>query len=418
MPSTAEAIWNKDGKVTAAEAKEYLDRYMTSAAWISNRRIQQATLRGEVDAVLAAATDGNTFASRPALEADKEATRVAKGKVSAKAGRGLPAPVVEPTPTPAPRALDHAAVERALGLERHTRVLIQRGLAELKTGVGYIDGLFGKGTRKAVRKWQQGKGFPATGYLTREQAEALEEVGRVATEWEKKEEAERERLRAEKEKLAREEAEREKREREEAERERLRAEKEKLAREEAEREKRERAEVERERLRAETERRAAAVSGRAEYEVARTAYKTEDYELAYKEFRKLAEDGHIPSQHYLGEMYRFGRGVGPDFKEAQRWYREPVEQGYARSQFAMGYIYHQGLGVHRDLEKARELYLKAAERGHSTAQYNLGNMLGGGLGGRQDLVEGYKWVLLANEKRQSERWAHWLGRNRKAHDMG
>ena len=156
---------NKDGKVTAAEAKEYLDRYMTSAAWISNRRIQQATLRGEVDAVLAAATDGNTFASRPALEADKEATRVAKGKVSAKAGRGLPAPVVEPTPTPAPRALDHAAVERALGLERHTRVLIQRGLAELKTGVGYIDGLFGKGTRKAVRKWQLGlgEGFPGDG---------------------------------------------------------------------------------------------------------------------------------------------------------------------------------------------------------------------------------------------------------------
>ena len=73
-----------------------------------------------------------------------------------------------------------ACLERQLGLDRAARRLVQQGLAALDYAVGALDGLFGPATRAALRQWQVGKGFAATGYLTREQADALIAQGREA----------------------------------------------------------------------------------------------------------------------------------------------------------------------------------------------------------------------------------------------
>ena len=56
---------------------------------------------------------------------------------------------------------------------------IQRGLGSLKFDAGPADGMFGNKTRGAIKNWQQAKGFDATGYLTRDQAEALRAVARI-----------------------------------------------------------------------------------------------------------------------------------------------------------------------------------------------------------------------------------------------
>jgi len=58
-------------------------------------------------------------------------------------------------------------------LTREERVRIQRGLAALGFDTGPPDGMFGPRTRSAIWEWQQAKGLEATGYLTREEAEAL-----------------------------------------------------------------------------------------------------------------------------------------------------------------------------------------------------------------------------------------------------
>jgi formylglycine-generating enzyme required for sulfatase activity len=68
--------------------------------------------------------------------------------------------------------------ERALGLKRADRVLIQRGLNGLKLDAGPADGLYGPKTRGALRKWQVLKGLAATGYVTADQAKALVATGR------------------------------------------------------------------------------------------------------------------------------------------------------------------------------------------------------------------------------------------------
>ena len=75
-------------------------------------------------------------------------------------------------------------LEEQLGLDRAARVSIQQGLAALDYEIGAADGLFGPSTRRALRQWQAGKGFTATGYLTREQADTLVATGRDAVQQE------------------------------------------------------------------------------------------------------------------------------------------------------------------------------------------------------------------------------------------
>ena len=149
---------NGDGKVTAAEAKTYLDDTMTLAARREFGRHQNASLNGASGVVLASAGAGGAFPPRPAL---------------GEGGGGTE----DMAPPP---ELSAEEVEQALGLTHVQRVLVQRGLAALELDVGWADGVFGRRTRAAIGAYQKEKGLTETGYLTREQAEALEALGEEA----------------------------------------------------------------------------------------------------------------------------------------------------------------------------------------------------------------------------------------------
>ena len=79
---------------------------------------------------------------------------------------------------------DPAAVwmeaEQALGLSDEQRMLVQRGLLELGYDPRQANGLFGTGTRDAVRMWQTSEGLEATGYLTADAAAVLRRAGERA----------------------------------------------------------------------------------------------------------------------------------------------------------------------------------------------------------------------------------------------
>ena len=70
------------------------------------------------------------------------------------------------------------SLEAALGLSRGDRVLVQRGLSAQGFDAGKADGALGGRTRDALRSWQSGNGFAASGYLTRDQADRLIAAGR------------------------------------------------------------------------------------------------------------------------------------------------------------------------------------------------------------------------------------------------
>ncbi|KMK68696.1 peptidoglycan-binding protein [Puniceibacterium sp. IMCC21224] len=64
--------------------------------------------------------------------------------------------------------------EEALSLNREARREIQRDLSLLDYNTRGIDGLFGPGTRGAVKAWQASNGFDQSGYLEREQITRLD----------------------------------------------------------------------------------------------------------------------------------------------------------------------------------------------------------------------------------------------------
>ena len=72
---------DRDGQVTAAEAKRYLDRHMTRAARRTYGRHQRATLAGDETVVLASAVKGN-FTARPVLIAMREELEAANNTLT------------------------------------------------------------------------------------------------------------------------------------------------------------------------------------------------------------------------------------------------------------------------------------------------------------------------------------------------
>lgn len=87
-------------------------------------------------------------------------------------------------------ARDPERMEAALDLGAAARQQIQRNLTVLGHDTRGVDGIFGPGSRNAIRNWQQANGFEATGFLTAEQIAMLNQM--AATRQAELEEQERE----------------------------------------------------------------------------------------------------------------------------------------------------------------------------------------------------------------------------------
>lgn len=86
----------------------------------------------------------------------------------------------------------------------------------------------------------------------------------------------------------------------------------------------------------------------------------EEAKEAAKWFRKAAEQGFIPAQMELGNMYAHGHGVEKDATEAANWFARAAEKGDANAQFNLALCYYSGFGVEKDLKKAFKLMTAAA----------------------------------------------------------
>lgn len=83
--------------------------------------------------------------------------------------------------------------EDGLNLTRNERRAIQRNLTLLNFNTRGVDGIFGRGSRAAIRNWQQTNGFAQTSFLTTEQINRLDaQASRRAAEIEAEEERARE----------------------------------------------------------------------------------------------------------------------------------------------------------------------------------------------------------------------------------
>ena len=158
---------------------------------------------------------------------------------------------------------------------------------------------------------------------------------------------------------------------------------------------------------------------------------------AVESMRELAENGDIHAQYFMGELYRDGPLLPPDWVMARYWFDKAAKQGYVVAQYALGKLYlsddasvhdpelgiqwleyaayngnHdasyrlgkeylKGESVRRDTRKAMDHIYTSAQAGNLHAQYLLGKLLLQGKAVERDKEAGIQWLSQAAEQGHS-----------------
>ncbi len=116
----------------------------------------------------------------------------------------------------------------------------------------------------------------------------------------------------------------------------------------------------------------------------------------FEKCKRLAEQGDVNSQWWLGNIYKNGlQDVEKDYVEALKWYRKAAEQEPS-VQYDVGNFYRYGYGVEQDYVQAFESYKQAAENNKVEAQLALGNCYYHGRGVEQDYSQAAYWYRQAD----------------------
>jgi TPR repeat protein len=134
------------------------------------------------------------------------------------------------------------------------------------------------------------------------------------------------------------------------------------------------------------------------YSNARMAFMFGQYEVAFKAWQPLAEEGYAKAQASLAWMYHTGNGVKRDRKKAVSWYIKAAEQGHAIAQNNLAAMYENALGTKINEKAAVYWYTESARSGYSIAQYNIGRMYAEGRGVEQNIDEGKYWWRIASRQ--------------------
>ena len=129
-------------------------------------------------------------------------------------------------------------------------------------------------------------------------------------------------------------------------------------------------------------------------------YKSQNYEMAFRYYKKVVVCDHAFAQCRLGMMYLDGLGVDADENMAFFWFLKSAkcQEDFALGKFYVGYCYNFGIGVSENHVEAVRWYRLAAQKGEACAQNNLGVCYENGCGVQQDYAEAAKWYSMAAEQ--------------------
>lgn len=97
--------------------------------------------------------------------------------------------------------------------------------------------------------------------------------------------------------------------------------------------------------------------------------KERDFQVAYDNFQKAVELGHVDANYYLGVLnYDYGFPK-LDYEVAKAYFDACPENPYA--QIMLGFMYKNGRPVEKDVEKAREMFQTVVDNGYVEGYYGL-----------------------------------------------
>ena len=100
-------------------------------------------------------------------------------------------------------------------------------------------------------------------------------------------------------------------------------------------------------------------------------YNADEYDKAFPDILRFAEQGDREFWFYAGWCYSNGKGVEQSKYLAEFWYEKAAAQGDKTAQNNLAVLYFYGDGVTKDLNKAKDLWSKAAAQGSAKAKENL-----------------------------------------------
>ncbi len=104
------------------------------------------------------------------------------------------------------------------------------------------------------------------------------------------------------------------------------------------------------------------------------------------------------TQYKMGFMYEHGKGVALSKIKSFELYKSAAEKENADAQNRLAEMYRDGIGTLQNYQEALELFHRAAKQEHIRAQYNLGNMYQNGYGTPCDYNEAFTWYSKAASK--------------------
>lgn len=137
---------------------------------------------------------------------------------------------------------------------------------------------------------------------------------------------------------------------------------------------------------------------KAAFKKAKNFQETDQSELAFPIFLKLAEKDNVLAQFIVGKMYFLGDGIPQDDSKAFLWIFSAANYEHAEAQNSLGLMYDEGWGVTKDDRKAAHWYYQSASQGFTKAQVNMGMMFCLGEGARKSMEQCVYWIKKAKEK--------------------
>jgi len=120
---------------------------------------------------------------------------------------------------------------------------------------------------------------------------------------------------------------------------------------------------------------------RADYAAAQQAYAAGNYTEAFRQWRRLADQGEAASQRLVGNMLLSGTGVEVDIDQAFAYFHMAAAQDDVEALITLANLYREGGPVDPDYKQAVDMLYRAADTGHPVAQFDLAEIFFQGEGG-------------------------------------
>lgn len=138
------------------------------------------------------------------------------------------------------------------------------------------------------------------------------------------------------------------------------------------------------------------LSANADLQDGLAAYASQNWTVAFEEFKPMADDGNPAAQFYLASMYFNGWGVKQNDTQAVDLFRASAEAGFPAAQFLYGAIHLiGGRGVSKNDEIAENYIRAAAEQGVLEAMYHVGGFYKDGVVYEISYIKACAWYEAA-----------------------